>query len=132
MRDFFRLAYTARGNLGCHRFQDVLGLLSCRLGLGLCKACQSSGMRGSRQYIVHRDAKWSHFCGPCFGPVGDGPTDRIGHSESSEWCLHRRTDHIDDPAPTCFFHAGEHGLGQNVVVGQVLLKGREECIGVCF
>lgn len=132
MRDFFRLAYTACRNFCGHGVQDFLGLLSRRLGLGLCQACQTGGMCGPWQHIVYCDAKRRHFRGPSFGPIRDRPSHRVGHPKTGERRFDRRADHVDHPAPTGLFHSGEHGLGQNVVVCQVLLKGREEGIGVCL
>ena len=62
------------------------------------------------------------FGGPGFGPVGHRAADGVGHAQSSERGFHRRADHIDNPSPARALHARKDGLGQVLVVDQVLVE----------
>ena len=100
---------------------DVVGAL-----VGLCALAsirlRALGVGGAGQDVVDGDAVLRHFAGKGLGPVGHGCAHGVGDTQTLEGLLDRGGDHVDDPSVAGVFHAGQHGLGQDVITDQVVGK----------
>ena len=126
MADFFRPTDATGGHLGRHACKDGLRGRATRFGFGLREACEAGGVRGARKDIVDCDAMDGHFGGPRFGPIGHGSTDGVRHAQPRQRGLDRGADDVHNAPEPCTLHAGHHGLGQDLVVDEVLVEGGQK------
>ena len=126
MTDFFRPADATRRHLGGHACKHRLRGGATRFGFGFCEAREACGVRGAWQDIVDRDAVDGHFGGPRFGPIGHCSTNGVRHAQPRQWGLDGRADDVHDAPEPGTLHAGQHGLGQDLIVDEVLVEGGQK------
>lgn len=90
-------------------------------------------MGGARQHVVHGDAVDGHFGCPSFGPICHGTANGVGDPQASQWGFDRGADDIHNPAPSGPLHPWQDGLGQDLVVDQMLVEGGQKGVfsGFC-
>ena len=122
MTNFFWLAHSACGNLGCHAGQHRVGCGPLGLGFGLCEAGETACVGCPRQHVVDGDAVDGHLRCPCFGPIRHGPADGVDTPARRGALTDVQTRSM---RPNPALHPRQHRLA-DLVVDEVLVEGGQE------